>query len=62
MHSNSLFYTLSKVSPYFSLTPRAQRKVPKETPRKFRLCGGDEGFAPSTCAAFWKRRAKTFVS
>ncbi len=20
----------------------------------------EEGFAPSTCAAFWKRRAKTF--
>ena len=47
MQSNSLvILTLKRFFPYFSLTLRAQRKVPKETPSMFRLCGGDEGFAP----------------
>ena len=28
---------------------------------EFRLCGGDEGFAPSTRANFWKSLIKTFA-
>ena len=46
--------TLRKFSPYFSLTPLAQRKVPKETPRKFRLCGGDQGLCPWSPPPFEK--------
>jgi hypothetical protein len=45
--------TLRNPFPFFSLIPLAQRKEPKEMPfEEFRLCGADEGFAPSTCANF----------
>jgi hypothetical protein len=40
-----------RLFPFF-LALQAQ-KEPK-TPRKFRLCGGDEGYAPSTAPPFEK--------
>jgi hypothetical protein len=41
-----------KTFPFFSLTPLAQRKEPKETPRIFRACGRDSGLCPKSPVAF----------
>ena len=43
-----------KSIPYFSLTPLAQRKVPKETPSIFRACGRDSGRCPKPPQTFEK--------
>ncbi|MBQ2806984.1 MAG: hypothetical protein IJF08_08030 [Clostridia bacterium] len=43
-----------KPFPFFSLTPLAQRKEPKETPRIFRACGRDSGLCPKSPQTFEK--------
>jgi hypothetical protein len=45
-----LGFYVRKLSPFF--LAKLPQKEPKTAFGEFRLCGGDEGFAPSTCAAF----------
>ena len=61
---------MKKSSPFF-LSKELQKKKYllrklfasqiKTARSEFRLCGGDEGFAPSTRANFWKSLIKTFA-
>ena len=49
-----LIVYVRKPFPFFSLTPLAQRKEPKETPRIFRACGRDSGLCPKSPQTFEK--------
>jgi hypothetical protein len=50
---------VSKSSPFF-FGYVAAKKNQKTAFLEFRLCGGDEGYAPSTCAAFLKKAGESF--
>ena len=60
MQSSFLFVYVRKSFPFF--LSKELQKEPKTAYEKFRLCGGDEGCAPSTAPPFEKGGRKLFMS